>query len=1006
MAISQPVICPVFIGRAPQVAAFNKLVAEVGAGDAVPPFRVALIAGEAGIGKSRFVKEVAAAGQNGLTILQGRCFEQDQSLPYAPMVDLLTAFCLSQPREHITDTLKPVAPELIRIFPELSIHLSYIAPLPLLEPEHEKRRIFQALIQFLNRAADASPLLLVIEDLHWCDDTSLEFFLTLIRRASTQPVLLVLTYRSDEIHPALHRFLAELDRAHLATEIHLDRLFVTDVEEMIRVIFEQQSPVHPEFSQAIHQLTDGNPFFVEETLKALITAGDIYQTQSGWTRKPISDLRIPRTVQDAVQRRVQQLSEPARQLLALASVAGRRFGFSLVQAMTGTSESELLSLIRELISAQLVVEESTEQFAFRHALTRQAVYASLLGREKQNLHRAFANALEIRLEKTSTGGALSGELSLHFFEGGEWQKAFDHAREAADHARALYTPRAAVEHLTRAIVASHYFSTSLPLDLYRTRGEQYETLGDFDAAEQDFQTVLDEARARNEKKTEWQALIDLGFLWAARDYNRTGEYFQQALDIGRQLDDSAALGHILNRVGNWHLNMDQAPEALRYHQEALRIFNAFQDRRGLASTHDLLGITYYSGNDVHQSIGHYEQAIALFRELDDRGGLASSLTISASRGNEYIGGTAIPMRTSLAERLKTLHEALTLARETDAKPAETMITLWRGMLLNSAGRYEGFDDLANGLAMAEAIEHQHFRAVAHMILGMSYVDTLSPEQARHHLERALELAQTTNSLIWIALITAHLALAHLQLNDFTRADSTLKTMLRSDMPMSSTGRCYLWVAKTELLLAQGQAGAALEIVERLIAASPNAGVEGEYSNPRLNRLRGDILIALRRYASAEKALRGALASARTLELPPQEWRLYSSLSRLLRAQGEPELAEEASAAASQIVETLSQTIANEAVREEFRGRADVQWRGSGKMSKKEAEKRQFGGLTPRERQVAGLIAAGKSNNEIAETLTLSHRTVEAHIGNILKKLGFNSRAQIAVWAVEKGLATP
>jgi tetratricopeptide (TPR) repeat protein len=995
VSLDKPILCPIMVGRASYLDLLKQRLDEARGGHG----QIVLLAGEAGIGKSRLVAEAKVwTQQNDLMILQGNCFESDRASPYAPILDLLRTSIVS----GSVETLKPYSSELVKLLPELSTLFPETKAATPLEPEQEKRQYFQVLTHLLI-GTDGSPRLIIFEDLQWCDDTSLEFLLTFARRLPSLPILLLLTYRSDEVHPALGHFLAELDRARLAFEINLNRLPTPDVEEMIRAIFEQQRPVQFDFVQAIYSLTDGNPFFVEETLKALVTSGEIYYANGGWTRKPLDELHIPRTVQDAVQRRTRQLSEPARQLLTWAAVAGRRFDFSLLQEVTGQTETELLQLVRELLAAQLVLEESVEHFAFRHALTRQAVYAELLGRERRNLHRSIAEKLETRRTEKAADHFLVSELSYHCFEAGQWDKAFDYSKRAADHAQALYTPRAAIEYLNRSIIASQNMSTILPLDLYRARGQQYETLGDFDAAQKDFQIALDEAQSRDDHHMQWQALIDLGFLWAARDYTKTGEYFQQALTLAQQLDDSAALAHILNRVGNWHLNIDQAREALRYHHEALRIFESLNDRRGLASTHDLLGITYYSCHDVHQGIAHYEQAIVLFRKLDDRGGLASSLVISASRGNEFIGSIAIPMQASLAERLHTLQEALTLARETDAKPAEALVKIWLGMNLNSSGDYSGFAHLREGLALVEAIDHQHFRAVAHMILGMSYLDVLVPMRARDHLMQALDLARATNSMVWIGMISAYLALAYIQLLDLARAGSTLVPMFQTDLSMDTMGNRHLWAAHTELLLAQGQPEKALQTIEQLIATSPNIEKEGDYSNARMNRLRGDILFTLRRYASAEKTLRGALTSAQTLELYPQEWRIWLSLNRLYRAQGKQELADEALSMANQIVEKLSASIDDADLREEFRSQATAQGKGTGRISKKEAEKRQFSGLTLREREVAGLIAAGKSNLEIAEVLTLSNRTVESHIGNILSKLGFSSRSQIAVWAVEKGL---
>src|SRR5262249_18662314 len=154
-----------------------------------------------------------------------------------------------------------------------------------------------------------------------------------------------------------------------------------DVEAMLQAIFELTQPPRADFLDALFALTDGNPLFIEEVLKSLIASGDIYQEGGAWTRKPLSELHIPRTVQVAVQQRTSHLSEAAHNLLTLAAVAGQRFDFTVLQAVTQQSESELLQLVKELITAQLVVEESDETFAFRHALTQQAIYAGLLARE-------------------------------------------------------------------------------------------------------------------------------------------------------------------------------------------------------------------------------------------------------------------------------------------------------------------------------------------------------------------------------------------------------------------------------------------------------------------------------------------------------------------------------------------------------------------------------------------------------------------------------------------------
>ncbi|MDX1520680.1 MAG: AAA family ATPase, partial [Anaerolineae bacterium] len=388
--VAPAILCPTLIGRDAQREALAQLLAQAADGQG----QIGLISGEAGIGKSRLVAEAKtlAPGQ-GFTILQGMCYEQDQGLPFAPWLDLLHHVGDGQTLPELAQQLYPYAPDLIKLLPELSPYWPDI-PLPVTtdEPEQDKRQLFLALERFF--ADFQNPLLLVIEDLHWCDDISLEVLLYLARRIATRPILLLLTYRNDEVHPALSQFLATLDRTRRTVEIGLPRLTRDDLDVMIRAIFKQSRPVRREFVEAMHALTDGNPFFVEETLKAMVTAGDIYFDVDMWTRKPLNEIQIPRTVQDSVQRRTETLSDAARRLLTLAAVAGRRFNFDLLERLSEQSEQQLLTLIKELIAAQLVIEERADSFVFRHALTQRAIYAGLLARERRKLHRRIAEVLE------------------------------------------------------------------------------------------------------------------------------------------------------------------------------------------------------------------------------------------------------------------------------------------------------------------------------------------------------------------------------------------------------------------------------------------------------------------------------------------------------------------------------------------------------------------------------------------------------------------------------------
>jgi DNA-binding NarL/FixJ family response regulator len=992
ISLDKPILCPIMVGRASYLDSIKQHLDEARNGHG----QTLLMAGEAGVGKSRLVAEAKVlAQQNDLVILQGNCFEPDRMLPYAPILDLLRGFIAV----NSVETLKSFAPELVKLLPELGMLLPDITLSSALEPSQEKKRYFQTLEALLTR--NISGALVIVEDIHWCDDTSLEFLLYFSRQISKTPTLLLLTYRNDELHSSLRHFLADLDHARIANEITLNRLPQADVEAMIASIFEQSHPIKPEFAEVIYSLTDGNPFFVEETLKALMVSGDIYYGVGGWTRKPVSELRVPRTVQDAVQRRTEHLGQTTQQLLILAATAGRRFDFDLLQRLTQSSEAELLKQVKELIAAQLVVEESADHFLFRHALTQQAIYSHLLVRERRALHRSIAKALEEM--HNPTNNVRLAELAYHTYEAGLWGKALDYSRRAGENAQhQLYTPRAALEHYNHAIEAARQLHVPVPLVLFHERGQVYETLGEYELAHADYEAELTEARLREDSQGEWQALIDLGFLSASRDYSKAGDYFRAALALAPNLFDPALVARTLNRVGNWHLNLAQPADALQYHFEAARIFDGLNDKHGLAATHDLLGITHLVACDLPKYMAHYEQAMKIFRDVDDRGGFVSSLSIYATRGADYLACVAAPVMAPLADRLRDGQKALEMAQQLEARPAETLGNLWLGLSLVSAGEYiQGLERLRAGLELANVIEHRHFIATGHMILGAFYLDVFAFPLAEVHLEQAQNLARKTESHIWLGNVTAFLADLYTQQNNFAKAEAVLHSLLTPDLPMQTTNQRQLWRANAEWHLAQGHAAEAFGIAQQLIDSAPNAGMN---TIPRLGLLLGEAALALRRYATSQAALQSAQKGAQDLSLKPLLWRILIAQGRLARAQGKVEQAEIYFAEGRSLLNSLSADLAlSDLTLSHFLRQASERLMRSRGSSARVLARDQFNGLTPRERDIAAMIAQGRSNKEIAEALVLSNRTVESHIRNIMSKLSFTSRSQIAVWAVEKGL---
>jgi tetratricopeptide (TPR) repeat protein len=290
----------------------------------------------------------------------------------------------------------------------------------------------------------------------------------------------------------------------------------------------------------------------------------------------------------------------------------------------------MLALIKELIAAQLVVEEGDDAFVFRHALTQQAIYSSLLARERRSLHLCLATALQSVYSRSLD--AHLAELAHHFYQAGAWDEAYYYCRRIGDAAHELDAPRAAAQHYSRALEAADHLGTSPPASLYRARGACFELLGEFDQAREDFERSAGGSRAAGDLAGEWQACMDLGSLWTGRDYARSGEYYRQAEDLATRIDDPSFRAKTLNRIGNWLVNTGRPLEGIACHNQALATFEERGDHACAAETHDLLGMANGLYGDLPRSAEHYDRAVEMLRPLGNSRSLARSRSPGGRRG--------------------------------------------------------------------------------------------------------------------------------------------------------------------------------------------------------------------------------------------------------------------------------------------------------------------------------------------------------------------------------------
>lgn len=592
----------------------------------------------------------------------------------------------------------------------------------------------------------------------------------------------------------------------------------------------------------------------------------------------------------------------------------------------------VLQHLRALADAQLVVAVTAEAFAFRHALTREAVYATLLKRQRAALHALVAETLEANGDDAPVPGQAAA-LAYHYREAANWPKALECARRAGEQAQTRYAPREAVEHFTRALEAAAHVGQAPDLRLLRGRGQAFETLGEFEHARADYEQGLGLARASGSAQAEWQALVDLGFAWAGHDYERTGDYFQQALALARATSDPLSIAHSLNRVGNWLDNTGQALEGLKYHREALEIYQEQGSTAEMAATYDLLGLASTLVGDIREAQEQVEQAIALFRRADDKRGLISSL---AAHSGLLSNCDTLPWtRQTLASCRAEAAEALDLARQIGWLAGQAEIQWLFGYILGAFGEFgQALAWAAAAQQLAGEIEHREWTVAAQCTLGQIHIQLLQPEMAARYLRSAQQLAAELSSVWWITYTSAFMALAQLQLGQARAARAELEQAAPSlglaggwatQPPRSLVERYLVW-AWAEAALAAGQPAEALAVADRLLDSAINPGDE---PIPNLLKLKGEALLALGQAAAAQTPLDLALQGAREHQARPILWQVHRDRARLAERLARPDEARREMGAARAVVDELAGTLEEGALKQGFLGRALGQIGGNG-----------------------------------------------------------------------------
>ncbi|UCE74367.1 MAG: tetratricopeptide repeat protein, partial [Methanomassiliicoccales archaeon] len=614
--------------------------------------RLVFVIGEAGIGKSRLISELSEyAKTKNVISLKGRCLYHENTEPYLPFIDAFGEYLSERKRESREEEGQDVQSSddifsmgLVGIAGSSSASQEFmdqpyddtgeLVPmglLPIDEEEsgahppaidkinlqEERTKLFESLSQLVIDVSKKEPLLLVLEDLQWADDGSLQLLHYLARNIQNSRVMICGAYRPEEIenirgevHP-LAKTLKRMRPEKLFYEIVLNRFDEKSTASMMESLLKKRD-IPESFTKRLYEESEGNPFFIEEVVRSLVNEGLIDPNIYTWeTKFDPSKIHIPGTIRDVIGRRIDRLDEGTKAILRYASVIGNQFTFETLLRISGVNEEELIDSIDALISTNMILEDTAtkeERYRFDHTQIREVIYNSMSRSRRRLMHKKIGYIIE-DLNKNRLDEVVYN-LAHHFNMGKDTEKILTYAILAGEKATSSFAPEDALNYYNMALGSLER--------LEDTKENKKKRIG-----------LLRRLGELSFNLSEWKLALD---------------YYKKSIticeDIDSDEDKAESLrksGYVLNRMGNW----EQA--ALNF-EKSLGISKTLEDAFGIADAHRGLGYIHWRLGEYEEAITHYNECIQVSMEIEDMHTIALAFielgnvhieTGDTSKGVEY-----------------------------------------------------------------------------------------------------------------------------------------------------------------------------------------------------------------------------------------------------------------------------------------------------------------------------------------------------------------------------------
>jgi class 3 adenylate cyclase/tetratricopeptide (TPR) repeat protein len=628
-----------FVGRQVELAALHQALEQAGAGHG----QVVAVIGEPGVGKTRLFHEFAHASRTqGWLLLESNSTSYGKATPYLPVIDLLKAYFQVEDRDDGRRMREKLTGRLLTLDAALGPTLSaFLALLEVpvedpqwqgLDPSQRRQRTLDALKRLLLRESQVQPLLLVFENLHWIDAETQAFLDGLVESLPTARLLLLVNYRPEYQHGWRNKT--------YYTQLRLDPLPPASAEALLQSLLGDDAGLVP-LKQRLIEQTQGNPFFLEESVRTLVETQVLVGNQGAYRlARALPSIRVPATVQAVLAARIDRMPPEEKQLLQTAAVIGTEVPLPLLQAMAEAPEESLRLGLAHLQAAEFLYETRLFpdiQYTFKHALTQQVAYETLLQERRRALHASIVEALE-----ALAGDRVAEEverLAHHALRGEMWDKALAYCRQAGERAMARSASREAVGYFEQAL-------NTLP--------------------------HLPEQRNTLEQAIDLRLALRTA-LFPSGDFGRILAALREAEALAAALDDPHRLAQVSFFLSNYFYNMGAHDQAIAAGQRALALATAGGDVVLCALANRYLGGAYLYQGDYRRAIDCLRQAVTFFDGVWRRERLGQVI-LPAVNSRAWLAWCHAELGT-FAEGRSRGDEGLQIAEAVD-HPASLMIASW------------------------------------------------------------------------------------------------------------------------------------------------------------------------------------------------------------------------------------------------------------------------------------------------------------------------------------------